>query len=180
MTVYGYARVSSVDQKLEDQLAMLSKAGCDVIKSEMISARKADNRPELQTLLAEMVAGDSIVVTRIDRLARSVLDLSNIVNDLRGRGIAIRAVLQSIDTSTSAGMAFLQMLGVFAEFENEIRRERQAVGIARAKAAGVYEGKGRPISIDAESIKELIKQGVGPGEIAKRIGCSRGSVYRLA
>ena len=152
MTVYGYARVSSTEQNLDEQLVQLSKAGCDVTRSEKISGRKADNRPELQALLATLQSGDSLVVTRIDRLARSVLDLSNIVNDLRGRGVSIRAVLQSIDTSSAAGMAFLQMLGVFAEFENELRRERQAAGIARAKALGVYEGKGRPKSIDENNI----------------------------
>ena len=180
MTIYGYARVSSADQNLDEQMALLAKAGCEVIRSEKISARKADNRPELQILLTQLIEGDAIVVTRIDRLARSVRDLSNIVNDLRGRGVAIRAVLQSIDTSTAAGMAFLQMLGVFAEFENELRRERQAAGIARAKAAGVYEGFGRPKVLDDVEIKRLLASGIGPSEIAKRLGCGRASVYRLA
>ena len=85
--------------------------------------------------------GDVIIVTRIDRLARSIADLASIIRHLEGRGAKLRATEQPIDTSTAAGRAFLQMLGVFAEFETAIRRERQTEGIAKAKAAGVYRGR---------------------------------------
>jgi DNA invertase Pin-like site-specific DNA recombinase len=152
---YGYARVSSKDQKLEDQIELLTKSGCDMVRSEKVSGRNVNDRPELQVLLTFMRAGDELWVTRIDRLARSVLDLCNIVKQLRDKGCQLKAVQQSIDTSTAAGAAFLSMLGVFAEFENEIRRERQMAGIARAKAEGKYVGKGRPATIDYTTIKAL-------------------------
>ncbi len=117
------------------------------------------------------------MVTKIDRLARSIADLSAIVRELEAKGVALRALDQPIDTGTAAGKAFLQILGVFAEFETAIRRERQLDGIATAKKAGVY--KGRPPSIDADAVKALAAEGVGGSEIAKRLGIGRASVYRL-
>src|SRR4051794_16924973 len=104
-------------------------------------------RPWLQTLIDFARKGDTIVVTRIDRLARSITDLAAIVRTLEHKGVALRATDQPIDTATAAGRCFLQMLGVFAEFETAIRKERQMEGIAKAKAEGVY--KGRKPSIDA-------------------------------
>jgi len=121
-------------------------------------------------------AGDTIVVTRIDRLARSIADLAGIVRSLEAKGVALKATEQPIDTSTAAGRAFLQMLGVFAEFETAIRRERQMEGIAKAKEAGVY--KGRPPSIDAAKIAVLKADGLGASAIAKQLGIGRASVYR--
>ena len=121
--------------------------------------------------------GDTVVVTKVDRLARSIADLSSIVRELEGKGVALRALDQPIDTGTAAGKAFLQMLGVFAEFETAIRRERQLDGIAAAKKAGVY--KGRPPSIDAAAVRALAAEGVGGSEIARRLGIGRASVYRL-
>jgi DNA invertase Pin-like site-specific DNA recombinase len=99
------------------------------------------------------------MVTRIDRLARSIGDLQAIVRAVRTRGASLKATEQPIDTSTAAGKCFLDMLGVFAEFETNLRRERQLEGIAKAKAAGVY--KGRPVSIDAAQVRELKAQGKG-------------------
>jgi len=116
------------------------------------------------------------MVTRIDRLARSMKDLQDIVYDLKDRGIMLRATEQPIDTGTAAGKAFLDMLGVFAEFETSLRRERQLEGIARAKAQGVY--KGRPKRIDAEEVKKLKDGGKGAAEIAEALRISRMSVYR--
>ena len=121
--------------------------------------------------------GDALVVTRIDRLARSLRDLQNIVHDLKQRGVSLKATEQPIDTSTPAGKAFLDMLGVFAEFETAIRKERQAEGITKAKARGVYQGR-RP-SIDRHQIRELKEQGMGATAIAKELGIGRASVYRI-
>jgi DNA invertase Pin-like site-specific DNA recombinase len=128
-------------------------------------------------LLEFIREGDTLVVTRLDRLARSMEDLLRIVSDLRERGASLRATEQPVDTSSAAGKAFLQMLGVFAEFETNLRRERQMEGIAKAKAEGVY--KGRKPSIDADAVRKLHEEGVGATEIAKRLGIVRSSVYRI-
>jgi DNA invertase Pin-like site-specific DNA recombinase len=178
MASYGYARVSTTDQDLAVQEAALRAAGCEMIRAEKKSGTTTTGRSELQTLLDFVRKGDVIVVTRIDRLARSIADLAAIVRTLEDKGVALRATEQPIDTSTAAGRCFLQMLGVFADFETAIRRERQLEGIAKAKAAGVYKGKGRPASIPIERVRELHAQGMGPSAIAKALGISRMSVHR--
>jgi DNA invertase Pin-like site-specific DNA recombinase len=177
MAVYGYARVSSFDQDLTLQQQALRAAGCRVIRAEKISGALRDGRTELQVLLDFVQPGDTLVVTRIDRLARSLKDLEDIVHELKGRGVTLRATEQPVDTGTAAGKAFLDMLGVFAEFETNLRRERQLEGIALAKTRGVY--RGRKPSIDAAAIKRLREQdGLGPTAIARRLGIGRASVYR--
>ncbi len=176
-TVYGYARVSSTDQDLTIQEEALRAAGCDTIRSEKISGTSREGRKELDTLLEFLHEGDTLVVTRIDRLARSIRDLQNLVHDLRARGITLRATEQPIDTSNAAGKAFLDMLGVFAEFETNLRKERQMEGIAKAKAKGVY--KGRQPTIDPAEVARLQAGGVGATEIAKRLKIGRASVYRV-
>src|SRR6201996_7718359 len=177
MTVLGYARVSATDQDLSIQEAALKVAGCDVIRSEKRSGTTTTGREELQTILQFLRQGDVLMVTRIDRLARSVGDLQDIVRAVRVRGATLRATEQPIDTSTAAGKCFLDMLGVFAEFETNLRRERQLEGIAKAKAAGVY--KGRPPSIEASRVRELKAQGMRPSDIAKSLKIGRASVYRI-
>ncbi len=176
MTKFGYARVSTTDQDLTTQLEALKAAGCEPIRSEKRSGTSRAGRAELDTLLAFLRPGDTLVVTRIDRLARSVGDLQDVVRELRAKGAHLKATEQPIDTSTAAGKAFLDMLGVFAEFETSLRRERQMDGIAKAKAEGVY--KGRKPSINADQVRTLHAEGVGPSEIAKRLGIGRASVYR--
>jgi DNA invertase Pin-like site-specific DNA recombinase len=115
--------------------------------------------------------------TRIDRLARSIADLQDIVRQVRARGASLKATEQPIDTGTAAGKCFFDMLGVFAEFETNLRKERQLEGIAKAKTAGVY--KGRRVSIDAAMVREMKAQGLGATEIAKALGIGRASVYRV-
>ncbi len=177
MTSYGYARVSTLDQDLTVQRQALRAAGCGVIRAEKASGSRRDGRTELQVLLDFVQPGDTLVVTRIDRLARSLKDLQDIVHELKGRGVALRATEQPIDTGTAAGKAFLDMLGVFAEFETNLRRERQLEGIKQAKARGVYQG--RKPSIDMAEIRRLREQdGLGPTAIARRLGIGRASVYR--
>lgn len=177
MTTIGYARVSTTDQDLTLQIENLKAAGCDVIRSEKASGTSTNGRTELATILDFIRKGDTLVVTRIDRLARSIGDLQDIVRTLKVKGAHLRATEQPIDTATAAGKAFLDMLGVFAEFETNLRRERQMEGIARAKAAGVY--KGRPPTIAPEKVRGLKALGLGASEIAKHLGISRASVYRL-
>ena len=144
MSNVEYARVSSTGQDLDIQLAALQAAGCDVSRAEKVSGTSTEGRAELHTILAFLRRGDTLTVTRIDRLARSIADLSNIVRDLDAKGVALKATEQPIDTSTAAGKAFLGMLGVFAEFETNILKERQLEGIEAAKKAGVYKGRQRP------------------------------------
>ena len=177
MATYGYARVSTTDQDLTIQQEALRKAGCTVVRSEKATGTKLEGRRELTTLLEFLTTGDVLVITRLDRLARSMDDLTTIVRQLEQKGVELRATEQPIDTSSPAGKAFFQMLGVFAEFETNLRKERQLEGIAAAKAKGVY--KGRKPSIDPAVVKQLAADGVGPSEIAKRMGVARSSVYRF-
>ena len=135
MTIIGYARVSTSDQDLTVQINALKAAGCDVIRKEKASGSSTKGRTELATVLDFLRKGDILAVTRIDRLARSIGDLQDIVRALREKGATLKATEQPIDTSTAAGKCFLDMLGVFAEFETNLRRERQMEGIAKAKAA---------------------------------------------
>lgn len=174
--IYGYARVSSTDQNLSIQEAALRAAGATIIRGEKKSGTTTKGRDELATLIEFARAGDTIMVTRIDRLARSIADLAQIVRTLESKGVHLKATEQPIDTSSPAGRAFLQMLGVFAEFETAIRRERQLEGVAKAKANGVY--KGRKPSIDADRINQLVAAGKGASEIAKELNIGRASVYR--
>lgn len=173
---YGYARKSSVQQSLSIQVAALKDAGCDVIRQEQGSGTTRNGRSELAILMEFMRDGDTLVVTRIDRLARSMRDLQNIVYELQNKGVTLTALEQPIDTSTSAGKAFLDMLGVFAEFETNLRKERQMEGIQAAKKAGKY--KGRKASVNVDTVKELHQSGLGVSAIAKQLNIGRSSVYR--
>lgn len=177
MALYGYARVSSTSQDLTIQRDALKAAGCEVIREEKVSGTSRQGRQELETLLQFVRPGDVLVVTRLDRLARSLLDLSSIVEELQQKGVGLKATEQPVDTTTAAGKAFLGMLGVFSEFETNLRKERQAEGIAKAKADGRY--RGRPQSIDVDRVKAMKAEGMNPSAIARELGVARSSVYRV-
>lgn len=177
MARIGYARVSSNEQDLTIQNERLLNAGCEIIRLEKQSGTSLTKREELKTILSFLRIGDVLVVTKIDRLARSVLDLQTIVSEIKSKEAHLEIIDQPINTSTASGKAFLDMLGVFAEFENNIRRERQMEGIQKAKLKGVY--KGRRKSIDPIKVQELLKEGVQPTKISEILGISRASVYRL-
>ncbi len=170
------ARFSTTDQDLLIQDVALRAAGCTMMRAEKVTGTSREGRTELALLLDFLRTGDTLVVTRIDRLARSIGDLQDIVRALRAKGVTLRATEQPVDTGTAAGKAFLDMLGVFAEFETNLRKERQLEGIAKAKAEGAY--KGRPPSIDTAKVRELQVEGMGASAIAERLGISRASVYR--
>jgi DNA invertase Pin-like site-specific DNA recombinase len=176
-TIIGYARVSTTDQDLSIQEAALKAAGCTIIRAEKRSGTSTAGRTELATILEFLREGDTLVVTRIDRLARSVGDLQDIARAIKAKGASLKATEQPIDTSTAAGKAFFGMLSVFAEFETNLRRERQLEGIVQAKEAGVY--KGRPASIQADKVRAMRDSGIGASEIAKQLNISRASVYRI-
>ena len=178
MPLYGYARVSSLDQDLTLQEETLRAAGCHVVRAEKRSGAGREGRTELRLLLDFLHEGDTLVVTRVDRLARSVKDLQDIVHELKAKGVALKATEQPVDTGSAAGKAFLDMLAVFAEFETNLRRERQLEGIRAAKARGVY--KGRKPSIDPAEVRRLREaEGLGPSAIARRLEIGRTSVYRV-
>ncbi len=180
MPLYGYARVSTTDQDLSLQEVALRDAGCEVIRSEKVTGTTREGSAELAILLDFIRAGDTLVVPRVDRLVRSVGDLQDVVRALKAKGAALKATEQPIDTSTAAGKAFLDMLGVFAEFETNLRRERQREGIAAAEARGVYADKGRKPSIDvAEGRRLKHQEKLGAAEIARRLNIGRASVYRV-
>ena len=172
----GYARVSTADQNLDAQLAALQAADCTMVRTETGDGATRAGRPELQTILDFIHSGETLVVTRIDRLARSLRDLQVIVTTLKDKGAHLAATEQPVDTSTAAGKAFFDMLGVFAEFETNLRRERQAEGITAAKQRGVY--RGRPPGIDMDAVKQRLNKGQSPKHIAREMGISRGTVYK--
>jgi DNA invertase Pin-like site-specific DNA recombinase len=172
----GYARTSTIDQNLDAQIAALKDAGCGMVRTEQKSGTSLEGRPELKTILDFIHSGETLVVTRIDRLARSLNDLQAIVTHLKSKGAHLAATEQPVDTSTATGKAFFDMLGVFAEFETNLRRERQAEGIVTAKGRGVY--RGRIPKIDIGAIQERLAEGRSPTDIAREMGVSRGTVYK--
>jgi DNA invertase Pin-like site-specific DNA recombinase len=177
MALYGYARVSTNDQDFTLQEQALRAAGCEVIRAEKVTGTSRTDRTELQVLLDFLRCGDTLVVTRIDRLARSIKDLQDIVYTLKEQGVTLKAIEQPIDTRSAAGKAFLDMLGVFAEFETNLRRERQLEGIAAAKSRGVY--RGRKPSVNTAEIQRLrLEDKLSATEIARRLGVGRATVYR--
>ena len=178
MTIVGYARVSSAGQSLEIQQEQLTQAGCEKLFSEKQSGTSTSNRLALQDALEWLREDDTLVVTRLDRLARSGKDLHDIIDKLSRKKVSFQCLQQgAVDTTTSMGKLVLGILGAVAEFETDIRKERQRDGIEKAKLRGVY--KGRPASIDASKVRELRTAGMGGAEIAKQMGIGRASVYRL-
>ena len=173
----GYARVSSIGQSLDIQNDVLAEAGCEKVFAEKMSGRSTKDRIELAQAIDFVREGDTLIVTRLDRLARSVGDLHQIIEKLTEKKVAFRCLNQSgVDTDSSTGKLMMSILGAVAQFENDIRRERQMEGIAKAKAEGRY--KGRPASIDPNEVKALKEQGMGASQIAKELKIGRASVYR--
>lgn len=177
MAVVGYARVSSTGQSLEVQEDQLRAAGCERIFAEKRSGTTTTGRTALEDALRWTRDGDVFVVTRLDRLARSLVDLRRVIDDLAHKGVGFRCLQQHIDTTSSEGRLMLNILASFAEFETDIRRERQRDGIEKAKGAGKY--RGRPHTIDRNRIVELRQSGMGATAIAKSLGVSRASIYRV-
>jgi DNA invertase Pin-like site-specific DNA recombinase len=180
MTLVSYIRVSSVGQSLEVQRDKMLALG---VHSDHIFEEKRSgvdsNRPALKEALRFARKGDTFVITKIDRLARSATDLLTIVKELQGKGVELRVLDQSIDTSTPAGRAMLQMLAVFAEFETAIRSERQMDGIAKAKEKGTKFGRKAQATPDVvEDIRKMRADGMMIREIMEKVGLSKASVYR--
>jgi DNA invertase Pin-like site-specific DNA recombinase len=176
--LYGYARCSSADQSLDIQIDTLKAAGCQVVRAEKVSGTSRDGRRELETLLEFLRQNDVLVVTRIDRLARSIGDLQDIIRVLRSKGASLKATEQPFDTGDIYGELTMNLLGCFAQFETELRRERQMEGIRRTLRDHPEKYRGRPRSIDPTEIRRLKDEGMGAAAIATTLGIARTSVYR--
>jgi DNA invertase Pin-like site-specific DNA recombinase len=167
---------------LDIQVQALIDAGVrpEHLYQETASGRKRDGRAALKEMLSRGIRkGDTVVCTRLDRLARSTRDLLQISETLESKGVDLKVLEQPIDTTSASGRLFFTVLGAFGEFEASIRAERQREGIDAAKAKGADSPfRGRPATIDAEKIKRLYDQGVGPSVIARQVGIARSSVYR--
>jgi DNA invertase Pin-like site-specific DNA recombinase len=181
MTTYGYARVSTKDQTLASQDAQLMAAGCAKVFAETISGAKSD-RPELSKVLRRLEPGDVLIVTRLDRLARSTRDLLNVLDTIGKAGAGFKSLADTwADTTTPHGRLMLTVLGGLAEFERELILARTDDGRKRAKARGVKFG--RPRSLSAYQRQEAIER-LGNGEpqndIARSYGVSQATISRLA
>lgn len=176
----GYARTSTTDQKagLAAQERDLHAAGCDRIFSEQTSAKDA-KRPELQRALDHLREGDTFIVTKLDRLARSVADLVDITSKLNSKGVALRILAMNLDTATPTGKLMLNLLGSIAEFERELMLERQREGIAAAKAAKKYKGRVPTAQRQADEIIRLKDEGKTVAEIMAKTGAGRSSVFSI-
>lgn len=176
----GYARTSSTDQKagLEAQLRDLEQAGCTKVFREEVSS-VATNRPQLAALLEWVREGDTLVVTKLDRLARSVADLVSITAALKAKGAGLRILAMNLDTTTPTGKLMLNLLGSIAEFERELMLERQREGIAKAKAEGKYTGRQPTARSRAGEVMRLRALGKSAGDIVTELGISRASVFRI-
>jgi len=178
----GYARVSTADQVagLEAQERDLRATGCDKLFTERVSS--IAQRDQLTAALDFARDGDTLMVTRLDRLARSTADLLAIVATLDRKGVALRVNDfggQPVDTASPSGKLIVTMFGAFAQFERELLLQRQREGIHKARAEGRYKGRAPTAQRKAPQVRELRTSGICPSEIASRLGMSRSSVYRI-
>ena len=174
----GYCRVSSTDQSTDVQRQQLEAAGAERIFEEKVSGKNTTDRAQLQAMLAFIREGDTLLVSRLDRLARSLPDLFEIVKALEEKGAQLTVLNNSaIDTTNPMGRCVFAIFGAIAELERSLIRERQAEGVRAARARGVY--KGRPPKIQRERVFELRDGGMGPAEIARTLEISESSVFRL-
>jgi len=179
MSRVGYARVSSVGQSLDVQLDKLNEVKCDEIFRETHTGT-TDQRRQLQSMMQYVRKGDTLYVTKLDRLGRSTLHLTKIFDQLKQKGIEIIVLDQNIDTSTPVGQLMLNVLASIAEFETEIRKERQREGIAKAMTKGVQFGRKAVLNSEqVEQLKKKRKAGVLIRVLMSEYGVSKATVYRL-
>jgi DNA invertase Pin-like site-specific DNA recombinase len=178
MAIVGYSRVSTEDQSLKAQSEQLNAAGVERIYEEKVSGVKT-NRPELVAMLDYVRDGDTVVVTKLDRIGRSTRHLLEIVDALREKGVNFRVLNISLDTSTATGKLMLTMLSAVASFEREMMLERQKEGIALAKAEGKYKGRQPKAREKAPEVMALVANGEKKSDIARQLGIGVASVYRI-
>ena len=178
--VVGYARVSSPDQNLDRQTTRLTEAGAQKMFTDTLSGSTRD-RPGLDAAINYLRAGDTLLIVSMDRLARSLVDLHTLVDDLTNSGVTVKFLQEGQTYSTDpspTGRLLLGMLGAVAEFERSIIRERQAEGIARAKARGVYKGRNPIPQEKLTAARKLIAQGIPKARVARDLGISRSTLYK--
>ena len=176
--IIGYGRTSTIEQihGLNSQIDELTEAGCEKIYSEQVSSVAA--RSKLDEAIEFVRDGDVLVVSKLDRLSRSVSHLWKIIETLQSKNVSLRILNLNLDTSTATGKLMLSLLGAVAEFELEIMKERQKEGIQKAKAAGTRFGRPATARDKADDGRKLREQGLGASEIARQLDISRASVYR--
>lgn len=174
----GYARVSTLDQEagFEVQLRELERVGCEKVFSEQVSS--VAKRPQLTAALEFLRDGDTLVVTKLDRLARSVTHMGEILTKLEAKGVALRIMSLGVDTGTPTGKLMLNVLAGVAQFEREMMLERQREGIAKAKEEGKYKGRKPTARAKVAEIETLAAEGLSMAKIAKQLGIGVGSVHR--
>jgi DNA invertase Pin-like site-specific DNA recombinase len=174
----GYARTSTLEQiaGVEAQQRDLRAAGCEKVFVEQVSS--VGDRQQLEAALDYLREGDVLTVTKLDRIARSVRDLLDIVDRIESKGACLRILAMNLDTATPTGRLMLQVLGAIAEFERSLMLERQREGIAKAKAEGKYRGRAKTAMAKAGEVEALLVEGVNPTDIARKLGIGRSSVYR--
>jgi DNA invertase Pin-like site-specific DNA recombinase len=180
MAIHGYARVSTGGQSLDSQLEQLTAAGCGKIYQEKISGKNAQ-RPQLQRLMFQLAEGDTLIVTRLDRLARSTLDLLSILKAVGDRGAAFRSLADGwANTDSAHGRLFLTILGALAEFERELIRDRTREGQRRARAAGVKFGrKSKMTAAQRQEALQRLRDGETLEAVGKRFGVHFSTISRL-
>ena len=175
----GYARTSTTEQSagMEAQRRELAAHGCEEMFEEQVSSVR--RRDELERCLKFIRKGDSLVVTKLDRLARSIPDLVKIIDRLEEKGATLNILAMNLDTSSPTGRLLINLVGSIAQFEREIMLERQREGIAKAKDAGKYKGRAATARAKSNQVLDLHKAGKGASQIASQIGIGRASVYRI-
>jgi DNA invertase Pin-like site-specific DNA recombinase len=174
----GYARTSTVDQRtgFEAQIVGLKQAACEKLFQEQVSSVGA--RRQLDAAIDFAREDDTLVVTKLDRLARSVPHLMDVIERLHAKRVALRILDLGLDTGTATGRMMLTIVGAIAQFEREMMLERQREGIAKAKTEGRYKGRKPTAIAKAGKVRQLKEDGVRPVQIARQLGISRASVYR--
>jgi DNA invertase Pin-like site-specific DNA recombinase len=179
MAVVAYIRVSSTGQSLEVQRQLMDEFGVDKVFAEKVSGT-TQNRPRLQECLQYVREGDTLVITKLDRLARSVSHLHQIVDDLTSRGVGFKVLQQNIDTTTKEGRLMFSVLGALAQFENELRKERCEEGRLAAVSRGVRFGAPKKLTDDqVVEMRQKRENGVLIKDLMSEYGLSKASVYRL-
>lgn len=179
--ILGYGRVSTTEQDVDPQVSELKKAGAEKIFAEKASGGRWD-RPELHRMLGQLREGDCVLVWKLDRISRSLIDLLSILRTIEEAGATFRSLTEPVDTSTAGGRMMMQIVGAFAEYERGLIRERTRVGLAAAKRAGKTLGRPQKLTTEQKrAARDLLQGGQkSQSEIARIFGVHPSTISRLA